>query len=158
VTTPATGAPATGTVVAPGVPTAAPGVPAAAPGVPELVARGVRTALQGDRVAALADLRAAYALETDPERRQRVAYVLAAAAGPTPMDYEACTRQATARPPGVAEPSASPGSPAIVPPPGSPGAAPPFSDRELLDQADRGVQEVPAARRVFLDCMRLRGY
>lgn len=134
--------------------------------VAELVSRGVRRALDGDRPGALSDLRAAYALETDSQRRQRIAYVLAAAAGPTPMDYDACAREALAEAPGPPEPSASPGAPApaaprVPPPPASPAAAVGpglFSDDELLGQADRPVREDARTRQAFMDCMRRRGY
>jgi len=140
---------------------------ASAPAIPGLAARGVRRALEGDRAGALADLRMAYAREADPERRQRIAYVMAASAGPTPMDYEACVRQAVVQAQAAPSPSASPpGGVASAPPatastispPGGQDAAPPFSDRELLEQADPGVRDDAPSRRVFLECMRLRGY
>jgi hypothetical protein len=91
-----------------------------------------------------------------------------AATQPTPAEYRACNGQATVRvtmspspapssTPGGA-PLVPPASPPIVSPPGAPGAAPPFSDAELLEQADPRYRDNPLFQKVFLDCLARLGY
>jgi hypothetical protein len=87
---------------------------------------------------------------------------------PTAAEYRACNGQATVRvttSPSPA-PSSTPGgaplvpsvSPPVASPPGPPGAGPPYSDAELLEQADPRYRDNPVFRKVFLDCLARLGY
>jgi len=140
-------------------PSALPGAAVQGDATPDVAARGVRRALGDDRAGALADLRAALARETDPVRRQRLEALVIAVVAPTPIEVEACNRQAGAALGAAPAPQtpAPPSAPA-TPPPSALAAPPPFSDADLLASADPALRNDAASRRAFLDCLRQRGF
>lgn len=154
-------APAPGITVVTGAeaPSALPG-PAQGESVTALAARGVRRAFGDDRTGAFADLRAALARETDPARRQRLQALLVAAVAPTPVEVDACNRQAGAQSRVAPAPGASPASqpPAATGEAAAPVMPRPFSDADLLASADPGMRDNTDFRRAFLDCLRQRGF